>query len=74
MFGRKKPTRLVGTNTPEVRHFRRQLRNIEWALSTLDARNPEHITDVRKLTTDHAVYREALREHGIIHPAPKVKW
>ena len=29
MFGRKKYPPVVGTNTPEVRHFRRQLRNIE---------------------------------------------
>ena len=74
MFGRKRRTPGVDENAATIHHFRRQLRNIEWALSTLDARNPEHITDVRKLTTDHAVYRDCLREHGIIHPAPLVKW
>ena len=73
MFWRRRPAPRPTTH-PDVHHFRRQLRNIEWALSTLDARNPDHITQVRKLATDHAVYRDCLREHGIIHPAPKVKW
>ena len=72
MFGRNKPPRLVGTNTPEVRHFRRQLRNIEMALATVDPRTDP--CAVRQLATDHAGYREALRAHGVIHPAPIVKW
>jgi len=72
MFGRKKYPRIVGTNTPEVRHFRRQLRLIEWALTTVDPRTD--VDAVRKLTTDHAAYREALLAHGVNHPAPIVKW
>jgi hypothetical protein len=64
----------VDESAATIHHFRRQLRNIEWALGTLDTRNPEHITQVRKLANDHAVYREALREHGVIHPAPVVHW
>ena len=56
MFGRKKYPRIVGTNTPDVRHFRRQLRLIEWALTTVDPRTD--VDAVRKLTTDHAAYRE----------------
>ena len=74
MFGRKKPPRLLGTNTPEVRHFRRQLAKIEWDLKSWDPHNPEHIAEIRRLTNDHAVYRDCLREHGVIHPAPLVKW
>ena len=73
MFGRKRPAPLPTTH-PDVHHFRRQLRNIEWALSTLDHKDPDTIAELRKLTTDHAAYREALKSHGVNHPAPLVKW
>lgn len=71
MFGRKRPAPLPTTH-PDVRHFRRQLRNIEWALSTVDARTDADV--VRRLADDHATYRACLKAHGVIHPAPRIDW
>lgn len=72
MFGRRKPAPVVGTNTPEVRHFRRQLRNIEMALETVDPRADADA--VRRLAADHETYRRCLREHGVHHPMPVINW